>query len=290
MRIIPSTLLIVSCFAAAGCDMLGFGDDKGPLAPSGPPSPGSNIVYAALGASDVIGFGSSVPCLPFQDCNGAGYVWVAARQLRSQGFTVTVSSLGIPTAVISRAFQDIGSQNGRPAANIIEQEMPFVPREASVVTVFAGANEVNRITSALGLGAGGANPTGYIDQTVAAFGADYSTLLAGIRDRAPLARIIVLNVPNLAGLPFLSGATLQQKQAAQRAAVRMTTTAINARGDVTVVDLMCDARFYQASIFSSDGFHPNDSGYSLLGGEITRAITSPSYPAPRSSCPQMALY
>jgi lysophospholipase L1-like esterase len=289
MRIIPSTLLFVSCFAAAGCDKL-FGNDKGPLAPTGPPSPGSNIVYSALGASDVIGYGSSAPCLPFQDCNGNGYVWVAARQLRSQGFTVTVSSLGIPTAVISRVFQDIGSQNSRPAANIIDQEMPFVPREASVVTVFAGANEVNRITSALGLGEGGANPTAYIDQTVAAFGADYSTLLAGIRNRAPGARIIVLNVPNVAGMPFLSGATLQQKQAAQRAAVRMTTTVINAHVGVTVVDLMCDARFYQPSIFSTDGFHPNDAGYSLLGGEITRAVISASYPAPRNSCAQMVLY
>ena len=30
-------------------------------------------------------YGSTTPCFLFEDCNGTGYVWVAARQLRSQG-------------------------------------------------------------------------------------------------------------------------------------------------------------------------------------------------------------
>ena len=77
--------------------------------------------------------------------------------------------------------------------------MPFVSRNADFVTVFTGANDVNTITAALGNGAGGSDPAAYIDQKVATFAADYATLINGIRGRATQARIIVLNLPNLAG-------------------------------------------------------------------------------------------
>ena len=281
--------------ALSGCSRLGLGSDTGtsasPTAPSGPPAAGSTIVYSAVGASDVLGIGSTSPCFLYEDCNGTGYVWVAARQLRSQGYTVTVGSLGIPAAVISRGFQDLGALNGRTiGGNLIEQEMPFVNRSATIVTVFTGANDVNTITAAIGNGAGGSDQAGYIDQKVAAFATDYVTLVTGIRGRASTARIVVLNLPNLAALPYLATASLAQKQAAQRASVRMTTTAINTLQGVTVVDLMCDPRLYQASMYSSDGFHPNDSGYAVIGAEVVKAFTSTSWPAPKSSCGQMSLY
>ena len=45
-----------------------------------------------------------------------------------------------------------------------------------------------------------------------------------------------------------------------------------------------------ASTYSSDGFHPNDTGYGYLASGMLQAINSPSsYPAPRSSCSQMLL-
>jgi lysophospholipase L1-like esterase len=175
-------------------------------------------------------------------------------------------------------------------ANFLQQEVPFVSREASLVTVFTGANDVNVMTTALGKGAGSADPSAFIDQSVAAFTSDFAALISGIRSRSKSARIIVLNLPNLAGLPYLARASLQQKQAAQRASVRMTTAVINPTPDVTVIDLMCDSRLYQAANLSSDGFHPNDAGYSVLGAEIVKAVTSPSYPAPKSSCAQMVLF
>ena len=292
MRILRVLVLGAGLVASAGCSKLGLGDTPStPTAPSGPPSAGASLVYSAVGASDVMGIGSTSPCFVFEDCNGTGYVWVAARQLRAQGYTVTVGSLGIPAAVISRTFQDLGSQNGRTiGGNLIEQEMPFVSRSANVVTVFTGANDVNTITAALGNGAGGSNQSGYIDQKVGTFASDFSTLITGIKARAGAARIIVLNLPNMAALPYLATASLAQKQAAQRASVRMTTTAINTMQGVTVIDLMCDARMYQGSIYSSDGFHPNDSGYSLIGAEVVKAVTASSYAAPKGSCAQMTQY
>src|SRR5262245_22556449 len=77
MRIITAICLSLLAIGAAGCGALKQGGDEGPTAPSGPPSSGSNIIYSAVGASDVIGFGSTLPCIPFDDCNGNGYVWVA---------------------------------------------------------------------------------------------------------------------------------------------------------------------------------------------------------------------
>ena len=290
MRIARIWLACACLVAAAACDRLT--GDTSPTEPSGPPAAGSAINYSVVGASDAIGYGSSKPCVLYDDCDGTGYVWVAARSLRSQGFTVNVQQLGIPGAVISRTFEDMAIQYGRNdvLANFIQQEVPFVKREASLVTVFTGANDVNVMTTALGKGAGGADPAAFIDQSVAGFTSDFAALIGGIRARSRSARIIVMNLPNLAGLPYLASASLAQKQAAQRASVRITTAVINPTPDITVIDLMCDSRLYQASNLASDGFHPNDAGYSLLGAEIVKAVTSGSYPVPKSSCAQMVLF
>jgi lysophospholipase L1-like esterase len=287
LRISLAAILLAVSLGATGCNN---GDD-GPTAPSGPPPAGSTIHYTPVGASDVTGVGSTVPCFPYTDCpNGTGYAFVAARQLRAQNYTVTVTNNGMPTAVISRGFQDLGRQYGNEIlGNFIEHQMPFIPAVSTLVTIFAGANDVNVITDALGGGAGSSDRNAFIDQQVRNFGNDYATLLTGVRTVAASARVIVLNLPNLAGMPFRSRSPLPQRQAAQRASVRMTTTVINMLPNVTVVDLMCDTRMYQPSTYSSDGFHPNNAGYAIIADEIVKALTLSSYPAPKSSCAQMTL-
>jgi lysophospholipase L1-like esterase len=220
-----------------------------------------------------------------------GYVFVAARRLRGDGFTVVVGNYGLPAGVISRRFQDLGTQYGNPIpGNFLDQLARFVPRETTVFTVFAGANDVNVIADAVGGGAGGANPTAYIDQQVRAFGEDLNALLDGLRDRAESARIIILNLPNLGTLPYLASASPSRRTTVQRAAVGITTSVLNpltSRG-ITVIDLMCDNRLYQPSTYSSDGFHPSDAGYAVLAGEVVRAITSAAYPSPAASCSAMS--
>jgi lysophospholipase L1-like esterase len=245
------------------------------------------VQYDVIGASDANGVGSSVVCLPFQDCpNGMGYAQVAARQLQALGFIVSVANLGIPTAVISPGFQALGQRYGRfIAGNFITHEMPLIRPTATLVTIFAGANEVNTITAALGGGAGGNDRAAYIDAQVSAFAADYVTLLTGIRDRAATVRIVALNVPNIAALPLLAGASLAQRQAAQRAAAGMSASVNALRAEnVVVIDVMCDARTYLPSNYSADGLHPNDAGYAFMAGEIVRAVTLGAYPAPQRNC------
>jgi lysophospholipase L1-like esterase len=293
LRIIASLLGLLLGLASWGCNKLGLGGNGNPTGPSSPPAAGSSVRYTALGASDANGVGSSVPCFPFTECaDGKGYVPVAIRQLRALGYQVTPLNLGVAGAVISRRFQTLGNMYGRDViANFHEAEMPFVQRDATVVTIFAGGNDVNVVLAAVNAGAAGPDVNGYVDQQVRLFGDDYQTLLDGIRSSAPSARIVALNLPNLGGAPYLMSSPVVQQRVAQRAAVGMTTTVINpltSRG-VVVIDLMCDGRFYQAANFSSDGFHPNDGGYQILADEVVRAITSGGYPAPQSSCAPMTL-
>jgi lysophospholipase L1-like esterase len=292
MRIAAAALVLVCGIGTTACDMLGLGDED-PTAPS-PPAPGTPIRYTAVGASDVVGYGSSAPCvLLFGDCpESKGYVFVAAGRLRSEGYTVTVTNRGIPTATISQAFQQLGVQYGQPVVgNMLDGELPFVPRESTVVTIFAGGNDVNVIMAALGGGAGAANQTAFIDQQVQNFATDYGRLVDGIRERIGTSgRIIALNLPNLARLPYRAAAPRQEREAAQRASVGMTMAinAMTSRG-VRVIDLMCIAALYAPTSLYSDGFHPNDAGYALIAAEVVRAVTASSFPAPQTSCSLMTM-
>ena len=60
--------------------------------------------------------------------------------------------------------------------------------------------------------------------------------------------------------------------------------------NVIVIDLMCDSAMYQANMFSSDGFHPNDAGYARLASLTIGAASGGTSSAPRASCGQMTLY
>jgi lysophospholipase L1-like esterase len=266
---------------------------QSPSSPSQLPAGNSTIRYTAIGASDVNGIGASVECLDlFGECpTSTGYVFAARRQLQAKGFTVTLLQLGIPTATLGRDFQDLGNRHNHTVlGNLIENEAIVVPANSTLITIFAGGNDVNVVTGALGAGEGASDQIGYINTQVQAFGADYTTLLNLLRARASAARIVVLNLPNMGAMPFLAGASAAQRQAAQRLSVGMTTTVINpltAQG-VLVVDMMCDPRAYQAATYSSDGFHPSDFGYSWMAAEVVSAATT-SYKAPQASCASMSL-
>ena len=283
-------LAIAVAAATAACSK--FSDKQSPAGPSGPPAPGASIIYTAVGASDAAGVGSSVVCVPFTDCpDGMGYVPVTVRALKARSYTVKLLNLGIPTAVLGRGVQTLGAQYGRTIlGNLLDNEVPFVQTDSTVTTVFGGVNDVITVVSALGQGAGGGNAQAYIDTQVRAFTTDYAALVAGVRARAPGTRIVALNVPNVAALPYFANAPLDQRQAQQRLSVGFATAAVNVLTSqgVTVVDLMCDARSYLPSNYSAD-FHPNDAGYAYISSEVVNAITSASYPAPRSSCPAMTV-
>jgi lysophospholipase L1-like esterase len=281
-----SFLVVIALLAVSGCN-----SSKSPSEPT--PSDPNAVLYTAVGASDAIGIGASVPCLPLTACpQGTGYVQTVERRLRSGGRTVTLLNLGIPGAVLSPSIQQIGNSIGRDIfGNFLEREVPFVQRDATLVTVFAGGNDANVIGAALQAGLGGLNPTAYVQTQIDNFGRDLRSLMAGVKDRAPTARIIVLNLPNLAGLPYASDNTLTEKRFLQQIAVGFSgqANALSAQGAL-VIDIMCDAAFYQSSMYSGDGFHPNDAGYARLADLIYSAATTGAVTPPRASCAQMNLF
>jgi lysophospholipase L1-like esterase len=274
--------------AGPGCG----GTDSSPTNPSPPPGPGQNVSYTALGASDAVGVGASVPCFPFAPCpNGTGYVPVIARTL-GQNRTVFVNNLGLPAAVIGPDIQRLGRQYGKDiTGNFIEQELPFVPPDTTLVTIWAGGNDTRAIAAALEGGAGGSDPKAYINAQIRAFGADYDVLIRGIRQRALSPRIVVANLPNFAGGPFAKDFPLLAKQGLQEISVGMSVQVINrlTSQGISVIDLLCDPAMYDESSYSSDGFHPSDAGYAIMANGMLAAIANGSYPNPRSSCPEMAL-
>lgn len=283
------TLTLVALALSASCALAAC--HASPASPSPPPSAGSAVVYAAVGASDAAGVGSSAPCMPYTDCpNGQGYVPRIVRDLKAQGSTVALTNLGIPAAVLSQRIQTLGEQYGRTIpGNFIEQEMPFIPHDATLLTVFAGANDVNTISAAVGGGAGGSDPSGFVDQQIRAFGDDLKTLLDGIRTRAPSARIVVANLPNMGAMPFSSGYSATRRRLLQKASVGISTQVINplAGQGIPVVDIQCDTRYTNRAYLSSDGFHPNDQGYAAFAADFLKAIRASSYPAPSASCAPM---
>ena len=267
--------------------------DDGDGGNGGPgPSP-METRYTALGASDAVGVGASVPCLPFSDCpGGTGYVPRILAHLRQTDASYRLTNMGLPGAVMSREVQDIGNAVGIGINNnFLQHEAPFVPPGTTIVTVFAGANDANTLATALDRGAAqGTDPNAWIDAQVAAFAEDYRELVGIVRGRAPSARLYVLNLPNFAGLPFGASRPLRDRQWLQRLSVGFGQAANSLVAlNVTVVDLLCNPRSYLASTYSSDGFHPNDAGYAYMAERVYAAATG-SIPAPAVSCPQMAIF
>jgi lysophospholipase L1-like esterase len=284
------TAIAAVALALAGCQL--FKGDDSPTGPSAvmPPAPNAAIHYTAVGASDANGVGASVPCVPFTPCdNGTGYVPALARMLRT-GREVTLLNLGIPTAVLSPAIQTIARAAGRDViANFVDGEVPFVATQSTLVTVFGGGNDANALVDAIERGAAGNDVRGYVNTQVQAFGADYERVVRGIRARAPNAFIIVINLPNLAALPYARGYGDDRRRLLQATAVGFSREVNRQAGrGVVVLDLICDAQAYDASRFYSDGFHPNDAGYTYLAQRLA-AIVNGAPSSPSSSCPQMTV-
>jgi lysophospholipase L1-like esterase len=285
--VVCATITIVS----AGCSLFEKdGSGGSPTTPT-PPSSTSPIRYTALGASDAIGVGASVVCAPLTACdNGTGYVPLLAQRLRTNR-EVRLTNLGIPASVLSPAIQQIARAHGRDVpANFVDREMPFVPADTTLVTILGGPNDVNALGDAIQRGAAGSTDLKtYIDTQVRAFGTDYDRLVSGVKSRAPGGFIIVLNVPNMAGLPYSANYTQLQKQGLQAISVGFSREANRQAGPgVVVLDLMCDPQTYDRSRYSSDGFHPNDAGYAYLADRLL-AIANGATPGVSSSCGQMTL-
>jgi lysophospholipase L1-like esterase len=279
-------LLLCSSVLLTGCT-----SKDGPTSPS--PTPNNQVSYAVVGASDAIGFGSSAPCLPFDDCNGNGYAPLVKRRFQADGATVTLTNRGVPGAVLSQAMLALARDIGRTdiLGTFIDQIVPFIPSTATHISIFAGGNDANVIAQNVRAGRGAADVRGFIDQQVQQFGADLVDLVSRLRTRAPSARIVIMNLPNLSAAPYVGSASVTEHSILQRIAVGLSDR-INtlASQNVIVVDLMCDPRVYSAGSYSADGFHPSDAGYGVMADLLYPALRNGTAASPSSSCAPRAVY
>lgn len=283
--------LLATCGLSIACS-------KNPATPTGPTPSTDTVVYTAIGASDAVGIGSSVICLGTIDCpNATGYVYVLKRALQTGGKTVTFTNLGVPGAVLSSAIQTLSRQAGRSdiIANFIDNQVPFVGSNVTHVTVFAGGNDTNVIAQAVRAGLVGSDTPNdiraYVDRQIQQWGVDFEEMIRRIRSRAPTARIVAYNLPNLAGLPYVASNTTLERSVLQRIAVGLADR-VNAMAtqNVLVIDLLCEARVYNPANLSSDGFHPNDQGYQLMADLGRPALQSGTASPPNPSCAQRTLF
>ena len=284
MRLVLALASLVCALSFTGCER-----NETPTSPT----PDTNQVsYAVVGASDAVGFGSSAPCLPFDDCNGNGYAPLVKRRFQSDGATVVLNNRGLPGAVLSAAMLALARDIGRTdiPGTFIDQIAPFIPPDSTHISVFAGGNDANVIAQNVRAGRGAADVRAFVDQQVAQFGADLVDLIARLRARAPNARIVALNLPNLAAAPYVNSATTPERSVLQRIVVGLTDriNALRAQ-NVVVVDLMCEPRIYSTANYSRDGFHPSDAGYAVIADLLYPALRTGSAPTPPSSCPQRTL-
>lgn len=260
--------------------------------PTGP-TPNDTVAYSAIGASDGIGFGGSVPCVPFDpDCPaGTGYVYLLKRRFQSDGLTVTLSNRSVPGAVLSPAIQTLSRDIGRDIlSNFLDQAASFIASDSTHVTIFAGGNDANVIAQNIRAGRGSADIRAFIDQHVSQWGNDLGELIRRVRARAPNARIVAYNLPNLGVAPYVAALSTQERSIVQRIAVSLSDR-VNAltSQNVLVIDLMCEPRIYDSARFSSDGFHPSDSGYALMAELAYPALRNGTASSPSASCSQRTL-
>lgn len=277
------------------------------------------VSYVAIGASDAVGLGASVPCAtPPTVANptcpgGTGYVPVLAGLITTKtGAAVTLDDLGISGAVVGPDIlaltNQYGSQNSaapcapRTGADVvpgdfITNELPNVPATATLVTIFAGGNDTNGIVNALGCGAGGttsASQTAFITTWITNFGNDLQSLIAQVRAKAPNAKIVLANLPNFSQIPvgLAIGATNPAAgQALAAVSVGIDQNVIDRAPSfgIPVVDLLCNPVSYASSNFFTDGFHPNDAGYQALAQAFYAQISAVTPALPQPNCSYASL-
>ena len=297
-----------ACTAGAGVALAGCSSSNtGPIAPVI-----VAIKYTAIGASDAVGYGASVPCanpptVAVPSCpGGTGYVPDLVKLLTNSSTTVTLNDLGISGAVIGpdilatvNAYGPLGSADqcaprtqGVDAypADFITAELPNLTGTETLVTIFAGGNDTNGITNAAAcLSAGGATTaqvTSFISTEIGAFATDMNTLLTKVRAKAPNAKIVVANLPNFSQIPVGLAQSAGAQQLLATISVGIDTSVIDplAKNGIPVVDLLCNPQSYVPANFYTDGFHPDDAGYATFAQAFDAQITAATPAAPSTTC------
>jgi lysophospholipase L1-like esterase len=215
-----------------------------------------------MGDSITFGTGITVNCAAFpthpvdveEDCpEGQSYAVLTAKAMRKAGVAGRFMNLGIGGAHVERVIAD---------------ELPLLPAEATLVTLYIGTND-SRVVK---------NLKTPIADAVKQYEEHYEQLLGMIHERAPKAKIVLVNFPNqkyLAGTYNLPDAVLPRYDATSQ----LEDKFIDAHyPKYAVADTVCNPATYDNALLYKGGVHPNEAGAAILAATVINAILKPTAP------------
>jgi len=233
-----------------------------------PTTPAPGGLYVAMGDSITYGVGATVNCQAFPAhpvdidayCpDGTSYAAMTAKALRGAG--------------IAGHFMDLGI-NGAHVERVMNDEVPYLPADATIVTVYVGTNDSGAVRF----------PKTTVAGVVGRFEKDYDELLAMIHEKAPKARVVLINFPNekyLAASYHVSDEVLPLYNATSQILAEFID---NHYPKYAVVDTICQPASYDYGLLYNGTVHPNDTGDAILAQSIVKVILAKNPPAPPRSC------
>jgi len=150
----------------------------------------------------------------------------------------------------------LASSGGR-IADVVADQLPQVTADVQVVFVSVGANDATHLTG------------------LDTFTLSYRELLAGLPASAC---VVVLGVPDLGSAPRLAQ-PLRAVAGWRGRLIDRRVRQLAQDSGATFVDIAGatgPAFRRNRSLFSRDGYHPNDAGYGLWAGAVTSALGGPA--------------
>jgi lysophospholipase L1-like esterase len=234
-------------------------------------------VYAALGDSITAGGEASTPA--------NDYVSLVGAALGAQ-----TTNLGIGGMTSGPVNLWIGTEN-IVYSGVLAAEVPGIPTNATLVTLYIGTNDYylagNQSTTSTGASVGllpdYSNMAAVEASVESAYQTNIAGIIAGIKSRAPKARIVVATMPNYG---WRDGHLGGPNDLAVSQSIANSFKATLVATGLTVVDLECEPGMYDEKNFNSPTDpHPNDAGHAIMAADFLAQIAHPS--APATSCQWM---
>jgi len=235
-----------------------------------PATPAPEGLYVAMGDSITFGQGVTDNCQSFAThpvdiasaCpDGKSYAALVALAMRKAGIAGRFMNLGISGATVDW---------------VIDDEMPYLPAETTLVTLYVGTNDA-RFVRRTGMS---------VAENVKQYESQYEKLLGMIHTRAPEARIVLVNIPNYQTINAEGNFAEKDPNDLERfgATSQIFTKFVDGHyPHYPVADTICQAYSYDMGVHFNKSAHPNEAGSALLADAVIHAITDKPA-APPSKC------
>lgn len=238
---------------------------EGNATPATPPPAG---LYVAMGDSITEGVGITKNCRAFP----THPVDIAAFCPEGQSYAI-LTALALRKAGMAGHFMNLGI-GGAHVERVIADELPYLPAETTLVTLYIGTNDSRTVKS----------PQHTIAEVTAQYEQHYDQLLAMIHERAPKARIALINFPNekyLASTYNFPADVLPRFDATSQLLAKF----IDAHyPKYPVVDTICNPSSYDVALLYKGGVHPNEAGAAILADAVVKVLLAKTPPAPPAKC------